>query len=429
MDALDWPKTRIPLDEETLPEKRTKVHATGATSKEPDELLRFSSFSRLLRVTAWCRRWLHRRKSKGSPTAEPDSVLGESLSTAELEDARLQWIRQIQAEKFKADLIALRQGRNLSKSSQLNRLTPFLDPQGLLRVGGRLKHALLAYDERHPIILPNKSHFTRLVVDACHLRSLHGGVQLTLGLLRQQYWIPRGRAVVKQRIHQCVTCTRWRTATPQQLMGSLPREPVTPARPFRHTGVDYAGPVLLRTTKGRGHRAYKAFIAIFVCVTSTRAVHLEVVSDYTADAFLAALRRFTSRRELCSTLRSDCGTNFVGADAQLRSLFAASNPARRTIEQWLSEEHIQWKFNPPSAPHFGGIWEAAVKSVKHHLRRVLGDATLTYEEMSTAQIEACLNSRPLQALSGDPDDTAAFTPGHFLVGSALTAIPEPSLAD
>lgn len=210
------------------------------------------------------------------------------------------------------------------------------------------------------------------------------------------------------RIHQCVT--RWRAATPQQLMASLPRERVTSSRPFLHTGVDYAGPILLRTTKGRGHRAYKAFIAIFVCL-STRAVHLEVVSDYSADAFLDALRRFTSRRGLCRTLRSDC-TNFVGADAQLRALFVASNPERRLIEQRLSTEQIHWCFNPPSAPHFGGIWEA-VKSVKHHLRRVLGDAILTYEEMSTllAQVEACLNSRPLQALSDDPDDTAALTPG------------------
>lgn len=153
-------------------------------------------------------------------------------------------------------------------------------------------------------------------------------------------------------------------------------------------------------------------------------MHLEVVSDYTAEAFLAALRRFISRRGVCSTLRSDCGTNFVGADTELRALFTASHPERRTIERRLFEEHIRWKFNPPSAPHFGGIWEAAVKSVKHHLRRVLGDAKPTYEEMSTlTQIEACLNSRSLQVLSDDRDDFAVLTPGDFLVGLALTDHP------
>ncbi|KAM0726177.1 hypothetical protein ACS0PU_008258 [Formica fusca] len=254
---------------------------------------------------------------------------------------------------------------------------------------------------------------------------------MTLGMIRQRYWIPRGRAIVKQQILRCVTCVRWRAATPQQLMGSLPRDRVTPARPFLHTGVDYAGPILMRTTKGRGHRAYKAFISVFVCL-STRAVHLEVVSDYTAEAFLAALRRFTSRRGLCQTLHSDCGTTFVAhSDTQLRAFFVASSPEQRAIVRQLAADRITWRFNPPSAPHFGGIWEAAVKSLKHHLRRVLGDATLTYEEMSTllTQVESCLNSRPLQALSDDPEDLSALTPGHFLVGSALTAIPEPSMLD
>ncbi|KMQ89080.1 hypothetical protein RF55_11328 [Lasius niger] len=189
-------------------------------------------------------------------------------------------------------------------------------------------------------------------------------------------------------------------------MGDLPRRRVTPARPFLNTGVDYAGPIQLRTTKGRRHHSYKAFIAVFVCL-NTRAVHFKVVSDYTADAFLAALRRFSSRRGLCSSLQSDCGTNF------------------------LASEQIQWRFNPPAAPHFGGLWEAAVKSLKHHLHRVLGETTLTYEEMSTllAQIEICLNSRPLQALSDDPDDLTALTPGHFLIGLALNVFAELSLLE
>jgi len=213
-------------------------------------------------------------------------------------------------------------------------------------------------------------------------------------------------------------------------MGYLPQERVTPSRPFLNTGVDYAGPVQLRTTRGRGHRAYKAFISVFVCL-STRAVHLEAVSDYTAEAFLAALRRFTSRRGLCRTLWSDCGTNFVGADAKLRQFFSASSLDQRRIGKQLASEGIRWRFNPPSAPHFGGVREAAVKSLKHHLRRTIGGATLTFEEMTTllTQVEACLNSRPLQALTDDAEDLSALTPGHFLIGSALTAVPEPSLSD
>jgi len=120
-------------------------------------------------------------------------------------------------------------------------------------------------------------------------------------------------------------------------MGNLPSECVTLARPFLHTGVDYAGSIQLRMSKGRGQRAHKAFILVFICLV-TRAVHLEVVSDYTAEAFLATLRRFTSRRGLCETLWSDCGTNFVGADTQLRSLFSASNKAHRQIVNQLTAD-------------------------------------------------------------------------------------------
>lgn len=236
--------------------------------------------------------------------------------------------------------------------------------------------------------------------------------------------------MVKRTIHRCLPCLRWRAATTQPAMGNLPRPRVRPSRPFLHTGIDYAGPIMLRTSKGRGQKACKAFLAIFVCF-STRAVHLEVVSDYTTEAFLGAFRRFVSRRGLCRTMWSDRGTNFVGADSQLRALFRAARSGDRGLCSVLADEGVEWHFNPPASPHFGGIWEAAVKSVKHHLRRVIGDRTLTFEEMTTflSQIEAILNSRPLQALSDDPEDLAALTPGHFLVGEALIAVPEPSLAE
>jgi hypothetical protein len=303
---------------------------------EAEELLRFSSLERLLRVTAWCRRWLAAKKRPTHVgTATKPNTLGDILTAAEVEEARAVWIRSVQATHYSRELMSLKQNCLLGKTHSLTRLTPFVDSLNVMRVGGRLKHALLSYDERHPIILPSESHLTRLIIEACHRRSLHGGVQLTLRLARQHYWIPRGRALVKRIIQQCVTCVRWRAAIPQQLMGNLPPERVTPARPFLRTGIDYAGPIQLRTSKGRGQRSHKAFIAVFVCL-ATRAVHLEVVSDYTADAFLAALRRFTARRGLCETLWSDCGTNFVGADAQLRGLFSASGKAHRQIANQLT---------------------------------------------------------------------------------------------
>ncbi|XP_044588739.1 uncharacterized protein LOC123267917 [Cotesia glomerata] len=161
------------------------------------------------------------------------------------------------------------------------------------------------------------------------------------------------------------------------------------------------------------------------------AVHLELVTDYTAAAFIAAYRRFTSRRGICHTLYSDCGTNFVGADKELKRLFAAGSRTLRELSTLIAQDGTNWKFNPPGAPHFGGKWEAAVKSIKFHLRRTIGDSLLTLEQYSTllAQIEAILNSRPLTPLNEDPADLAVLTPGHFLIGQSLTAIPEPSLTD
>ncbi|KAL6421198.1 hypothetical protein ACFW04_013751 [Cataglyphis niger] len=341
----------------------------------------------MVRVTAWCRRWKRALATRHPPPAAASPPPAkDTLPASECDDARLAWIRVVQTAAYKEELRTLARGASLPSRNNLVKLTPFTDPLGILRVGGRIKHALLAYDEKHPTVLPGSSHFTQLIVEACHRQTMHGGVQLTLESVRQRYWIPRGRQLVKAIIQRCVTCARWRGATQQQIMGDLPR---------------------------------------------LRAVHLEVVSDYSADAFLAALRRFTARRGLCRSLYSDCGTNFVGANAQLRAFFAASNPAQRQIADQLANDRIQWRFNPPSASHFGGLWEAAVKSLKHHFRRVLGESTLTYEEMSTllTQIESCMNLRPLQALSDDPDDLTALTPGHFLVGTSLNALPEPCLVD
>lgn len=258
----------------------------GAAAVEPEELLRFSALHRLLRGSAWCRRW-----PAGRDLERPSRG---GVSVAELEASRVGWIRTVQAIHFGREIEAARQHRDPPSASCLVRLSPFLDSDGILRMEERLDNALLSYEKKHPVILPSDSHLTLLVTRSYHLRSLHGGVQLTLNLSRQKYWILRGRSTVKRLISRCVTCAHWRAGIPRQLMSKLPRARVTPSRALLHTGVDYAGPIRLRTSKGRGHKAYKAFIAVFVCL-STRAIHLEAVSDYTAEAFLVTIRRFVFR--------------------------------------------------------------------------------------------------------------------------------------
>ena len=155
------------------------------------------------------------------------------------------------------------------------------------------------------------------------------------------------------------------------------------------------------------------------------------LSDLTSSTFIASFRRFVSRRGHCAELLSDNATTFRGADGELRSLFKAAYSFYREVSATLAMDGTQWSLIPPYSPHFGGLWEAAVKSAKYHLRRVIGEHTLTYEEMATllCQVEACRSSRPLTPMSDDPSDLPTLTPGHFLVGEPLISIPEPNCAN
>ncbi|XP_011171896.1 uncharacterized protein LOC105204504 [Solenopsis invicta] len=213
-------------------------------------------------------------------------------------------------------------------------------------------------------------------------------------------------------------------------MGELPDFRVNKtSRPFIHTGVDYVGPLLVRTSKGRGYKSHKSYIAVFICMT-TKALHIELVSDYSAATFLAAYQRFIARRGAPSSLYSDNGTTFRGADQELTASYQTTT-RDPNFQNYIACEGAKWHFLPPSAPHFGGLWEAAVKSIKYHIKRSIGSHTLTFEELMTllCRIELFLNSQPIAAASDSIDDYAPITPGHFLIGTSLTASPEASVFD
>jgi hypothetical protein len=196
-----------------------------------------------------------------------------------------------------------------------------------------------------------------------------------------------------------------------------------PARPFIKTGIDYAGPIYLKTGISRSKQRVKAYIALFISF-ATKAIHIELVGDLTTESFLNALKRFISRRGHVAEIYSDNATNFTGASRELK-LLLNSPKCQNLISQEMNNVNIRWHFIPPRSPHFGGLWESGIKSIKYHLKRVTGDTSVTYEEMYTllTRVEACLNSRP------DPTDFSVLTPAHFLIGEPMTAPLEPNLEE
>jgi hypothetical protein len=339
-------------------------------------------------------------------------------------------VKSIQKRSFAEEYHQLSTGGGIEKNSTIR---PFLDENGVIRVGGRIRNANLAYNQKHPVLIPKNHNVTEAIIRHFHVKNLHSGTQSTLASIRQQYWPIAGRNKIKQIIHKCISCFRAKPIIAQQKMGDLPVKRLEPARPFINSGLDYCGPILIKTHRGRGkQKTIKAYVCLFICL-STKAIHIELVSDLTADTFLDALKRFVSRRGTVKSIISDNATNFIKANKDLIDLhqFFQNSEISRKLVTTLSNENIQWKFIPPRTPNFGGLWEAGVKSVKYHIKRVVGETVLTYDELYTllTRIEACLNSRPLVPMSNDPNDLTAITPGHFLIGEALTAPLEPDLTE
>ena len=333
---------------------------------------------------------------------------------------------------FPDELTNLRANKPVPLSSSLKWLNPILTSEGVIRVGGRLGNTQIPNDNKHPIALRSNHRLSTLLGEHYHRNLLHAGPQLTLATIRQKFWLLGGRNLIRRIYHQCHTCFRCRPTLVQQSMADLPSSRVTPTRPFSVSGIDYCGPVYIKSSI-RNRAPVKAYIAIFVCF-ATRAVHIELVSDLSTQAFLAALRRFIARRGKPREIHSDNGTAFKGAANELHRIFEMMKTNltdRKQIVQWCAENEIQWHFIPPRAPHFGGLWEAAVKSAKTHLIREIGNTNVTQEDMCTllAQIEMCLNSRPLTPIPNDPSDLEVLTPGHFLIGTNFQAVPEHNVRD
>jgi len=313
--------------------------------------------------------------------------------------------------------------------SQLQPLHLFLDKEGYLRVGGRLQHSHLPYDSKHQLILPPAHHITELITMNEHLKLLHAGPQFLSASLRQQYWMLRMKQVIRPVLHHCLPCFKLKAVASQQLMGQLPLARVTVSCLFVNAEIDYVGPFEIKSGNTRSKTITKCYVALFICM-ATKAIHLELVSNLTTEAFIAALKCFIARRVLIDHLYSDNGSNFVEANRELKAFFK-SEEFLRQVHNYAAETQFQWHFIPPNSPHCGGLWEAGVKSLKYHWKRIVVKALLTFGEFSTllTQVEACLNSQPLIVLSNEPNNPSYLSPGHFLIGAPLTSLPEPNFTN
>ncbi|XP_028405257.1 uncharacterized protein LOC114527763 [Dendronephthya gigantea] len=337
-----------------------------------------------------------------------DKCKSEALGVQELEKAKLYWIKWAQRDRFPAEVEALSKGRPVSRDSRIASLDPQL-VDGILRVGGRIDKTELPWDAKHPIILDHAHDITRLI--DYHRKLIHAGVEHVFNHIRERYWILRGRAEVKNCTLKCPLCHRRRVRPMTQKMNDLPD--IRLSVPFQHVGLDYAGPFSVR------NRVEKRYICLFPRL-HMRAVHLEVAHSLEADSFIMALRRFQARRGNPVRILSDNGTNFVGAERELREALNELDPKRVADE--LSARGVEWKFNPPAAPWFGGAWESLVKSTKRAMKAIMGNVLTVDEVFLTviAEVESLLNSRPLVygGSSSSPTDTSVLTPNHFLHGRA-----------
>lgn len=393
---------------------------------------RFSSLFKMTRVMTYIMRFINACKGK--------AINKGMISVHEYRESLLSIIKGVQHHYFSDELKCIAKGQDIK--SNLKALTPFVDAKGIIRVGGRLNKATnLSFSKRNPIILPKRCHVTRLIITQQHLMLMHGGLKLLLSSLCQQYYIVNSIREIKSVIHKCISCCRHKALASQQLMGSLPNERITPSRAFEKVGLDYCGPFEIKQSSLRRTIVSKGYVAVFVCFAS-KAVSMEVVSDMSTDTFLAALKRFVSRRGNPTHIYCDNASTFHGANRKLKDLSDQQHKAnalgnemkpddfQSAVNNYALQRNIQFHFIPKYSPNHGGLWEAAVKAAKFHLKRIL-PRTFTYEQFNTIiiEIEGILNSRPLTPLSHDTSDFSYLTPGHFIIGAPITSFPHPDITE
>lgn len=337
------------------------------------------------------------------------TLSGHILCPEDLNMAERVIIQYSQMDKFSDEIAALKKGTaGVTKSSHIYKLDPVLK-EGLLRVGGRLSKGAMPDDTKHPVILAKDQHISTLILRHIHEQNGHCGRNHLLSILCRQYWITRANAAARNILSSCVACRRYRGKLGEQKMADLPKERLqTDLPPFTNVGIDYFGPFEVK----RGRSLIKRYGVIFTCMAS-RAVHLEMAYSLDTSSCINAIRRFISRRGQVSHIKSDNGTNFIGAERELREALSELNHEK--IQNALLHSGVTWTFNTPAASHHGGVWERVIRMIRKVLTSVLHQQHLDDEGLQTllCEVEAILNDRPItkasDSKSHSPVEKQTFT--------------------
>nr|XP_034330589.1 uncharacterized protein LOC117680486 [Crassostrea gigas] len=416
-------KPNISLDEdfsliepESDKEIKSVVKKTSVQQFIADRFVKFSTWPslvcafRLLR-----RRCLH--KIDKDRTFPKESV-------EESHETELFILRSSQRLSFKEEINCLKDSTPLPRKSALIQLNPFLDKDGILRVGGRLSQSPLPINQKHPIIIDRKSHAAILLVRHYHEKIQHQGRVFTEGALRSHgFWIIGAKKIINSVLHKCVICRKLRRPFSQQIMADLPADRVVPSPPFTIVGVDVFGPWNIVARRTRGGLAHsKRWAVLFSCLTS-RAIHIEVIEELSSSAFINALARFISIRGAVKEFRSDRGTNFVGAldHINVDVIYVESGP----VKKFLSTNGAKWTFNPPQTSHMAGSWERMIGIARKILDALLLNTKakeLTHEVLCTfmCEVTAIMNYRPICPISTAPEDPVIISPSMLLTQKDLS---------
>ena len=403
-----------------LPASEIK-HSSCLVSSSADDPLqpfkKFSSWKRIVRIVSVCFKFVENLRLK----------VRSRVNVADEVKAERWLMKQMQQASFSTELQKLRTSSDVCfvrSDSKLSRLDPFLDNDGLIRVGGRIKSSSLPFEMKHPVVLPKDHYLTPLILQHFHEHVSHQGKGITSNAVRSHgLWILGLSSLVSSLIYKCVVCRRLRHNPQGQKMSDLPEERVEPSPPFTHSAVDYFGPFYIK----EGRKELKRYGVLFTCLSS-RAIHIETSNSLDTDSFINALRRFLCIRGPMRSLRSDRGTNIVGGINQLQEAIDAVDDDK--VREFLMSNSCDYLLNVPNASHQGGIWERQIRSVRNVLNVLLHKQghQLNDEGFRTLMAEASniVNSRPLTTMSiNDPCSLQPLTPNHLLTLKSNVVLPPP----